>query len=264
MPELLVSLSGSFQQLGGVDASGLIVGNATGSAIAQGTLVLGVAGLTGYLSVAPRMIRRDGATLVLAIVLVTLLAFDGTVGRVEGGALAIAYLMYLVALYQAERGRGEPSQPTTGAIPPWLLVFGGLVTVGLAAHVVIVQGVELAERWGITQTVLGALIIGAGTSLPELALSIGAARQGHSSMSVGNVIGSNVFDLLIPVGVGALIVPLSVAPATLSVDLPAIAIATVALLVFLVRKRGLQRREAVVLLSGYVVYALIRVRVGML
>lgn len=259
LPELLVSVTGSVQQLQGIDASGVIVGNATGSAIAQGTMVLGVAGLIGYLSVAPRMIQRDGVTLLLAIALTGALAFDGRVGRVEGTALLIAYLIYVAALVQAEHhGGGSPGR-LKGRTPPGLLIAVGLVTVILSAHVVVTEAVILAERWGITQTVVGVLIIGAGTSLPELALSVGAARKGHASLSVGNVIGSNIFDLLVPVGLAAVIHPLTVESTTIWLDLPALTLATLALLVFLVRRRGLQKGEALALVLLYVGYAALRV-----
>lgn len=259
LPELLVSVSGSLQQLQGIDASGLIVGNATGSAMANGTLVLGVAGLIGYLSVAPRMVRRDGLTLLLAILLTGALALDGRVGRFEGVALLIAYLIYLVALVQAEHHSVEPAPHRGGGrISPAFAIGVGLVTIALSAHVVVTEGVALAEAWGIAQTTLGVLIIGAGTSLPELALSVGAARQGHASLSVGNVIGSNIFNLLVPVGLAGAIHPLIVAPATIWYDLPAIALATLALLFFLTRRRGLQRPEAAALVGLYVGYALLR------
>lgn len=260
LPELLVSVSGSVQQLRGIDASGVIVGNATGSAIAQGTLVLGVAGLVGYLSVAPRMVWRDGITLLLAAGLVGALAIDGRVGHFEGVALLIAYLIYVAALVQAEGHSSEDSaRATKGSVSPLLLVAVGLLTVILSAHVVVTEGVRLAEAWGITQTVLGALIIGAGTSLPELALSVGAARQGHASLSVGNVIGSNIFDLLVPVGLAGAIAPVSVAPATIWFDLPALALGTIALLFFLLRRRGLQRGEALALVILYAGYATLRI-----
>lgn len=260
LPELLVSVSGSVQQLQGTDASGVIVGNATGSAIVQGTVVLGVAGLTGYLSVAPRMIWRDGLTLLLATAALGLLSLDGRVGHFEGAALLIVYLIYMVALFQAEgRSGGEAKQLAKGRMPPLMAIAIGLVTVVLAAHTVVTEGVQLAEQWGITQTMLGVLIIGAGTSLPELALSVGAARGGHASLSVGNVIGSNIFDLLVPVGLAGAISPVRVAQTTVWFDLPASALATVALLVFLLRRRGIQRREALALVVLYVGYVALRV-----
>lgn len=261
LPELLVALDASIQQLQGIEASGVIVGNATGSAMAQGTLALGTAGLIGYLGIAPRMVRRDGLTLMLAIMLAAVLASDGSVGRLEGAALVIAYLIYFVSLVQAENHtRGEERRPEKRSrFAPELQVVLGIVIVVVSAHVVVTEAVTLAERWGISQTLLGVLIIGAGTSLPELALSVGAARHGHANLSVGNVIGSNIFDLLIPVGVAASLHPLTVDPATISFDLPALALATVALLIFLVRKRGLQRSEAFALLVLYIGYATVRV-----
>jgi cation:H+ antiporter len=260
LPELLVSVSGSIHQLRGVETSGVIVGNAIGSAMAQGTLVLGVAGLFGYLGMSQQMIRRDGLTLLLAIGLTSVLTFSGGVGRLEGAALVIAYLIYFVALVQAEHGQSEAPADTPGSSPVFLLMVG-LVTVVLSAHVVVSEGIALAERSGLSQTVVGALIIALGTSLPELALAIGAARKGHASLSVGNVVGSNIFDLLIPVGVAAMIHPLVVVRSTTSFDLPAVAIATAALLLFMSRKRGLQRPEAFALIGLYVGYAALRLLV---
>lgn len=262
LPELLVSLTGSVQQLRGIDASGVIVGNATGSAIVQGTLVLGVAGLTGYLSVAKRMIWRDGLTLLAVAALLGLLAQDGRIGHYEGSVLLLVYLIYMAALVQAERGNGEePKKIPKGRLHPLLAIAIGLVTVILAAHTVVTEGVALAEAWGMTQTMLGVLIIGAGTSLPELALSVGAAKEGHASLSVGNVIGSNIFDLLVPVGLAGAISPVHVATSTVWFDLPASGLATVALLLFLLNRRGIQRREAIALIVLYVSYVALRIAV---
>jgi cation:H+ antiporter len=101
-----------------------------------------------------------------------------------------------------------------------------------------------------------------GTSVPELVLSVGAASKGNGSLAMGNVIGSNIFDLLVPVGVAALLHPLLVAGDTTSFDLPALALGTVALLLFSLRKRGLQRSEAIALVAIYLGYASLRVMIG--
>ena len=263
LPELLVALSGSAQQLRGADASGVIVGTAIGSAIAQGSLVIGVAGLFGYLSVSPRMIRRDGSTLLLVIALTTIVCIDGHVSRVEGATLMIAYLIYLVALVQAQHRQKEDSKARTpGRLPDGVLIAAGLVTITLAAHVVVAEGMTLAESWGVSQTLLGVLLIGLGTSVPEMVLSVGAASKGHGNLAMGNVIGSNIFDLLMPVGVGALLHPLLVARETTLLDLPALALVTLALLLFSVRRKGLQRTEAIVLVAIYGGYAAFRMIIG--
>jgi cation:H+ antiporter len=263
LPELVVALSGSAQRLQGVDASGVIVGSAFGSAIAQGTLVLGVAGLFGYLPVATRMVRRDGLTLILSIGLAAALAAGGGVARLEGAAMLLAYCIYFVALVQAEQQRREPGvAPPEGSLPAPFAIAVGLVAVTLAAHIVVTEGIAVAATLGVSQTVLGIIVVGVGTSLPELALSVRAAIDKHASLSVGNVIGSNIFDLLVPVGVGAVLYPLSVEENTVVFDLPALGLVTLALLFFLVRKRGLQRSEAAALIALYVGYASLRVMLG--
>jgi cation:H+ antiporter len=206
------------------------------------------------------MVWRDGLTLLAVTALLGLLAYDGRVGRYEGAALLIVYLIYMAALVQAENhSTEEPKKAPKGRLNPFLAMSIGLVTVILAAHTVVTEGVQLAEAWGITQTMLGVLIIGAGTSLPELALSVGAAKKGHASLGVGNVIGSNIFDLLVPVGLAGAISPVRVATATIWFDLPASALATVALLIFLVRRRGIQRPEAIALVLLYVGYVALRI-----
>ena len=258
LPELFISVSASLQQIRGIEASGIIVGNAIGSTMAQATFVVGVAGLFGYLSVAPRMVRRDGATLLLAIAMALLLGLDGVISRGEGMVMLIAYALYLVALSQGERGR-ERNNVAPGLVPAPVLILVGLSTVTLAGHVVVTEGVALAEIWGISQTILGVFILGFGTSIPELALSVGAARHGHGRLAVGNAIGSCVFDLLVPLGLGAALHPLLISRNTLVLDLPALAIGSVALLYFLFRKRGVQRWEAWTLVFLYGGYAIVRV-----
>ena len=263
LPELVVALSGSVQQLRGVDASGVIVGASLGSVVAQGSMVLGVAGLFGYLPVAPRMIRRDGLTLMLAIGLAAMLAADGVISRAEGIVMLLVYGIYFVAIVYAERRSDrEKEEVGEGRLAAPVAVGVGLAAVMISAQMVVTGGIGLAAQLGVSQTLLSVLLVGAGTSLPELALSVRAASEKRASLSVGNVIGSNIFDLLVPIGVGAAIFPLSVERGTLLFDLPAVAIVAACLLVFLVRRRGLQRHEAGALLGLYAVYVTVRVLSG--
>ena len=264
LPELVVAVSASVEQLRGIEASGMIVGSALGSVVAQGTLVLGVAGLFGYLPVARRMVKRDGTTLLLGVVLAAAVAADGLITRGEGLVLFLVYGVYFVALWQAEWS-GEAAEEDTLAAAPFSAsrsIVLGVAVVLVSAHFVVTGGVELAESLGVSQTLLAVILVGLGTSLPELALSIRAATERRAALSVGNVIGSNIFDLLVPIGVGAMLHPLLVERTTVSFDLPAVAVATVLLLVLLLRRRGLQRWEAVVLLGFYLAYAGIRVGLG--
>jgi cation:H+ antiporter len=262
LPELFIAVDASVQQLRGIEASGIIVGNAIGSTMAQATLVVGAAGLAHYLSVAPSMVRRDGTTLLLATFMALLLGFDGMIDRLEGSVLLIAYALYLIALSQGRRGEQAGQPGATGFLPPSLLILIGLATVILGSHVSVTEAVALVETWGMSQTLVGVLILGLGTSLPELALSVGAARQGHGSLAVGNAIGSCVFDLMVPLGLAAMLHPLLVSRETIIFDLPALAFGSAVLLFFLFRRKGLQRREAWSLLVLYGVYVATRTIVG--
>lgn len=260
LPELVVAVGGSIKQLRGVEASGLIVGSAVGSAMVQGSLVLGVAGLVGYLPSGPKMVRRYGSTLFFAVGLMAVVGFDGLVSRVDGLILLVVFALYFAALFRLERSEEEAADlPIPGRLSPSAATGIGMIGVVAGAHMVVEGGVSLAETLGMSQTLLAVIFVGAGTSLPELALSVRAAAERHGALSVANVIGSNIFDLLVPVGVAALIHPVGVEAETLRWDLPAVAIATAALIVFLTRRRGLQRPEAVAMVALYVVYVALRV-----
>ena len=260
LPELVVGVVGGMEQLAGVEASGVVVGNMTGSVVTQGAVVLGVSGLLSHLRLAPRMIRRDGIILLLAIGLFALVGSDGRIVRSEGAVLIVGYAIYLVALFQAERSGKDAPKPTEGrAIVDLLTVTLGLAIVAVAAHVVVVNAISIADDWNVSQTVVGIFLVGAGTSLPELALSVRAAAKGQSSMSVGNVIGSNTFDLMVPVGASSAIFPLTVSRDVMIIDIPVMAIVTVTALVFFIRKKGLQKGGALTLLVMYGAYLILRV-----
>ena len=247
------------EQLAGVEASGVVVGNMTGSVVAQGALVLGVSGLFAYLRLAPRMMRRNGVILLLAIGLFALVGIDGRITRAEGAVLIVGYAIYLVALLQAERnGKYEPEAVKGRPIVDFMTVALGLATVVVAAHVVVVNAISIAQDWNISQTVIGIFLVGAGTSLPELALSVRAAAKGQSSISVGNIIGSNTFDLMVPVGASSVLFPLTVTKDVLIIDVPVMLIVTATALYFFIHKKGLQRKEAIVLLVMYGSYMILR------
>ncbi len=256
-------MSGAAHQLQGVDASGVIIGNAIGSAIAQGSSVLGVAGVVGHLWLPPRIIRRDGLVLLFSILLVGLLAANGELERLDGPILLVVYGVYLAGLVQGETIRSR-TKPTDPKIPRTALtIIVGLVTVAFSAELVVRNALTLAERWDLTQTAVGTLLIGVGTSLPELALSLGAAAKGRIGLSVGNIIGSNIFDLLVPTGVSSLIHPIRVGWDTLAIDLPFLALITVVTIALFLRRRGLQRWEAFTLIGLYLSFAVGRFAVGL-
>lgn len=256
LPELIVAIDGAFLQLRGVDAAGVVVGNSVGSAIAQGGLVLGIACLAGSFDFSKTRVRWDGLVLLFAIGLLALLAADGMVNRAEGAALSVAYGIYLASLLRGAKAReGYKGSWAREEALDCLKIAGAILVVLLSAEIVLQHAIELSHAWNMSQTVVGALIVGVGTSLPELALSLGAAFKGQSDLSIGNLIGSNIFDVLVPVGMSALLYPLPVERESLVFDLPFLAFLSGIVLIWASLGKRLGRLHAGILIGSYLLYA---------
>ncbi len=260
VPELVMSIVAGIERLQGIETSGIVVGSAVGSCLGQIGLVLGIAGLTGYLTLKRSRIWTDGVMLLGSIVLFGLVLFDGEIDRVEGGLLITIYVIYFLLLIRREQ-RSETRAKARSI--PWregLQCALGLTLVAGFSHLVLSSALTLADSWGLKQTVVGIALIGVGTSLPELALSISAVRKKAGGLSVGNILGSNIFDMLVPPGFAALIAELSIdAAQVLALDLPVLFLISLLALIFFTKKRGLQKIEAASLLLAYLVYAVLRV-----
>ncbi|MBW2275211.1 MAG: sodium:calcium antiporter [Deltaproteobacteria bacterium] len=264
LPELVISLDASMRNLGGADASGIITGNAVGSALAQIGFVLGCSGLLGVLSMSKQYLYRHGSALLGSLVLLFLVGLDGVVTRGEGMMLVTVYVVYLASLLdEAQVKRGEsaaqgrlfdPSAPRTA----WFVLALGLTIVVGSAELAVTSATNLARAWEIDQTVVAILILGLGSSLPEFAISTKAVLQKRGSLSVGNLIGSNIFDTLVPVGVSALIVPLAFDAGLLRFEIPYLFALSLLVLVFFFRNDGVHRRESAVALAAYGAYAVIK------
>ena len=256
LPEIAVALDAGIKNLGGIDASGIVVGSAIGSVIAQIGFVLGVAGLLSFLTLPQRYIFKHGAVLLGATALLYLAAIDGVISWVEGLMLIITYLVYVVVLLSRER---VPTEVEQAAIHPqsrpWLKVSLGISMVIAGSELTVSSVVTLAYQFGLNEIIISVLIIGLGTSLPELSISLAAIAKRRVHLSVGNIIGSNIFDTLVPISLAALIAPIVVAPSILGFDLPYVFALTTMVLFFFYRVSGLQRWEAGVILMLYAGYA---------
>ena len=258
LPELAVAVDAGLKGLSGLDASGVVVGTAIGSVMGQIGFVLGVAGLLGYLSLPRRFIVRHGSVLLGATVLLFLAGFDGHVSRLEGTMLCTVYLIYIVALLR--NGAIPAEQPealalAAGGLKSWAALIAGLLAVIASSELAVVSVVRIAQALEVSQALVSVLIIGIGTSLPELSISVSAILKKRAGLSVGNIIGSNILDTLLPVGIAAAISPLVFEAQFLFFDLPYIFMLTSVVLFFFIRKRGLQTGEAAVILAFYAAYA---------
>ncbi len=252
LPELAVAIDAGIKNSQGLAVSDLVVGSSIGSAFAQIGLVLGLTGLTGYLIIGRIYLIRHGSMLLGSILILWLLSYDGNITRFDGIVLLIVFAIYFSLLLEKESPTSQVEKRKTTGLPiTWFKLFAGIATVIASSELTVFSTISFAERIEIPQAVIAIIIVGIGTSLPELSISIAAVRKKKGALSVGNILGSNIFDTLIPIGVSALIFPVSISRQTLFFHLPALAGFSALVLLFFLYKKGLQRREAYIILAVY-------------
>lgn len=261
LPELFVAFDASVRSLAGEDLSGIVIGSALGSTIGQFALVFGVAGLIGYGAMQRRFLPRNAFFLVGGVVALYLFSLDGSISRGEGGLLCIYYAAYLaVMLFRVGEIADEAGEiPHIAAWQAWLILVAGLALLLIAAELTVGYAASFAAAVGLSNIAVSAIVIGMGSSLPELSVSFVALLRKRGGLSVGNLVGSNVLDTLLVPGAAAVISPLVVPAAVLQVDLPVLFVVTCLVLTFLyLTGRGVKTPEASILLAIYVGYVVIR------
>jgi cation:H+ antiporter len=256
LPEVFVSVKASLLDLKGIESSGIITGNAIGSSISQITFILGIAGLFLSFRMAKKDLWRDGIALAMSILLLFIFGIDGIITRLEGVILLAIYLLYYIILVKSQTNRNEDNYEGKKYADKILLIFlaSGFLVLIFSSHLVVENAMALAQKWKIEQSFIGIVFIGLGTSLPELAVSVGAALRKSPGMSVGNIIGSNIFDGLIPIGIGSVISPADFEFNYLIFDLPVLLALTSLVIIFLTTKRGISRAEGIILVLLYLLY----------
>lgn len=263
-PELAVSVASA-----ATDAPEIAIGNVVGSNIFNILLILGCSAVVTPLSIASRLVRLDIPLMVLASLVTWWFCADGTIGRWEGAGLFVALIIYTSWLIlSGDAGEEEiPAIESDSQVdPPWklskrfqvLLIIIGLASLVAGSQMMVSGAVSIAEYLGISAAVIGLTIVAGGTSLPELATSVMAARAGERDIAVGNVIGSNLFNLLGVLGLSAVVsrdgVP--VASSFLRFDIPVMVLVAIILLPMAIRGRRIGRPAGALLLAGYVVYVI--------
>jgi cation:H+ antiporter len=255
-PELAVSVQAGFAGQGKI-----AVGNILGSNIFNVLFILGLSAMVVPLVVSQQLVRMDVPIMVGISVLLLLLAVDGRISQLEGGLLATAVVGYIVLQFVVSRRSGESGVDLGAAgsasVPVNLgLILAGLVLLVLGSRWLVQAAVAIAEQFGVSQLVIGLTIVAGGTSMPEVATSIIAGLRGQRDIAVGNVIGSNIFNILAVLGIAALVTPggVIVPEGARALDLPImVAVAILCLPIFL-SHFSITRLEGFIFLSYYVIY----------
>ncbi len=257
-PELAVNLSAALK--GSTD---IAVGNVVGSNIANVALILGCAALVTPLAVHLRMVRLELPIMIAISFGLWALATGGSVSRVEGGIMVTAFVAFLLLLLRNSRQepsevKAEFAEEVKHVRSTWLtaaFIVGGLAMLIGGGWLAVEAAVGLARGLGLSELVIGLTIVAVGTSLPELASSVAAAIRGHTDIAIGNVIGSNIYNVLCVLGITAMIQPLPTTGATLMwLDLPVMVGFAVVLVPMMMIAMRISRPSGTLLLVGYAVY----------
>ncbi len=251
-PELLVSVNAALN-----GAPDIALGNVLGSNIANILLIFGLTALIWPIGVPDGTVQRDTGVMIAAAVILVPIFVTGEVGRLAGLCLVAALIAYLAWAYLAP---GKDTTPDTDLTPPMpalpaaLWIGGGFVALLVGAHFLVEGSVAIARSFGLSEAFIGLSIVAVGTSLPELATSIIAAFRRQSEIAIGNVIGSNIFNILGILGITAIITPIPVTGRFLSFDLPVVIGASILITALLLTRQVIGRAMGAGLLVAYAVY----------
>ena len=253
-PEAAVSISAALQ-----DNAGITIGNVVGSNIMNVLVILGLASVIIPIAVKKSTIKYEIPFTILAtIVLAVLGLWDNKISRLEGGILWVLFIAYLTYLFlMTKKGEAEVEETESKLDKVWkmvvfILIGGGLIVWG--SDVTVDAASKIAGSFGMDDRLIGLTIVALGTSLPELITSVTAAKKGSADIAIGNIVGSNIFNILFVVGTTALITQVVYAQNFIVDSIVAVA-AKVLLLVLVINKdKKLKRWGGAILLIGYVAY----------
>jgi cation:H+ antiporter len=266
MPELVVSILAASAK-----NSDIVLGNIVGSNIANIGLILGISGLIAPLTIHISLIRREIPVMIVATIATLLLVLDGNFNVLDGLLFLVGYVVFIYVLYRTDKGTDaegtaeieselvaiEGTAPIRRGVELAIIAIG-LVALIIGAQLLVSGAVNLARAFGVSELLIGLTLVAVGTSLPELATSTVASYRGHADIAVGNVVGSNIANLLLIFGFTPIINTVNVGGVMINRDIP-VAIGFASLLMFFVLfpKRRLVRWQSSLFLLAYAAYVLV-------
>ena len=248
-PELLVSLQAALE-----GQPEIAIGNVVGSNIANILLILGISALIAPLIIPGKAMWRDLAFMLAATAILWAMLLGSELTRTHGAFLLLGLLLFLFVTLKYGKVEPDPDRPEENQIKAWAFTIGGLIVLVIGARLLVDSAVEIATTFGISEAVIGLTIVAVGTSLPELATSVIAAYRKHTEIAVGNIVGSNVFNIFGILGLTALIAPIPADPRFAAIDMPWAMATAVGLTVLAFALKGLPRMAGLALLAAYAAY----------
>ncbi|MCK5255267.1 MAG: calcium/sodium antiporter [Deltaproteobacteria bacterium] len=283
LPEMGASIVASIKH-----QSGIVVGNVLGSNVANIGLIMGIVAVLWVLKTNSQMLKRDGYIMLFAAVLFYIFLFNGVVSRIEGSVFLVLYVVYVLFVietasksdqvyhfkdfityffkfsyihtiskgfflgnYKGKKGHSEDTFTKGGILKELGIIVLSIIAICYGAKFLVEEAVFFAKFFHVPQTLIGLSLIAIGTSLPELAVSLSAARKGFGNIVVGNVIGSNIANIFLIIGVSSIISPLAVIKSTIFISAPFMIFMTLLFLFFMLSRKQLERIEAIILLLLY-------------
>lgn len=250
-PEAAVSITAALD-----NSAGITIGNVLGSNIINILIILGISSVIIFLPVQKSTIGYEIPFMIIISVVLLVMGITGnTVSRLEGVILWVLFIIYLLYLYKlAQKGNEEDNPGEQKSLPAYILtaIFGAVVIV-LGSKFTVKGATEIARMAGITERVIGLTIVAFGTSLPELVTSIIASKKGNTDIAIGNIVGSNIFNILFVVGISALITPVPF-ESKFIFDAIFASFAGVVMLLAVLKNKKLTRTGGIVMLVCYAAY----------
>ncbi len=253
LPEAAVSVTAALD-----GNAGITVGNVVGSNILNILIILGITGVITAVAVQKSTIRYEIPFMLVITILTIVLGMSGnSISRVEGIILWVFFIAYLTYLFiLTKKGNQSEEEAPNKDAKVWKLILGlvvGLVIVVWGSNIAVDAATALAKIIGLSERFIGLTIVALGTSLPELVTSVTAARKGNADIAIGNIVGSNIFNILFVIGTSALIIPVAFEPNFVIDTLIALA-AGILLWVSVAKSKKLTRPWSIVMLLGYAAY----------
>jgi cation:H+ antiporter len=267
-PEIVISVTGAVQNLHGEETSQIVLGNVIGSGMANLALVLGILGIFKVIKLRKTELLLDMLMLVMSTTILYVVSLDGLINIQDGILLILFYLIYLLFLNRQnlkkqtslfKRKRFKKKKLKKIKLAHLFQLILGLIILSKASQMVLDSGVILAEKLNINEMLVGILLVGLGSSLPELMVSANAVLKGSTALSLNNLIGSNILNVFLALGVSSTISTWEVNRQIVHFDIPYLLFTSIVAVLFLLSKNKFERNESLLMIALYTIFIILKI-----